>query len=177
MGSLMKKSTLSNHKATKSREKKNFIKCPYEHTLYIKAQGGDILIVCLYVDELIFTGNNPTMFAKFRKEMTGIGLMFYYLGIEVKQEDHEILITHESYAKEVLKKFKMDDANPISTPMECGIKLSKHDDGEKMDQSFFKSLLGSLQYLTCTRPYIFYVIGVVSRYMEHPTTTHLKAAN
>jgi hypothetical protein len=122
------------------------------------------------------------MFEEFKKEMTkefemtDIGLMSYYLGIEVKQEDQGILITQEGYAKEVLKKFKMDDANPVSTPMECGIKLSKHDEGERVDPSLFKSLVGSLRYLTCTRPDILYAVGVVSRYMEHPTTTHLKAA-
>ncbi|KAK2437950.1 hypothetical protein QL285_022782 [Trifolium repens] len=60
--------------------------------------------------------------------------------------------------------------------MECGIKLSKHDEGESVDPSLFKSLVGSLRYLTCTRPDILYTVGVVSRYMEHPTTTHLKAA-
>ncbi|CAJ2639996.1 unnamed protein product [Trifolium pratense] len=171
-----------NARIDKYFQDKNFIKCPYEHALYIKAKGGDILIVCLYVDDLIFTGNNPTMFEEFKKEMTkefemtDIGLMSYYLGIEVKQEDHGILITQEGYAKEVLKKFKMDDANPVSTPMECGIKLSKHEEGETVDPSLFKSLVGSLRYLTCTRPDILYAVGVVSRYMEHPTTTHLKAA-
>ncbi|CAJ2633694.1 unnamed protein product [Trifolium pratense] len=171
-----------NARIDKYFQDKNFIKCPYEHALYIKAQGGDILIVCLYVDDLIFTGNNPTMFEEFKKEMTkefemtDIGLMSYYLGIEVKQEDHGILITQEGYAKEVLKKFKMDDANPVSTPMECGIKLSKHGEGETVNPSLFKSLVGSLRYLTCTRPDILYAVGVVSRYMEHPRTTHLKAA-
>ncbi|MCI59912.1 copia-type polyprotein, partial [Trifolium medium] len=59
--------------------------------------------------------------------------------------------------------------------MECGIKLSKHEEAETVDPSFFKSLT-SLRYLTCTRPDILYAVRVVSRYMEHPTTTHLKAA-
>jgi hypothetical protein len=161
---------------------KNFIKCPYEHALYIKAQSGDILIVCLYVDDLIFTGNNLSMFEEFKKdmsnefEMTDMGLMAYYFGIEVKQEDKGIFITQEGYAKEVLKKFKMDDANPVGTPMECGSKLSKHENGEIVDPTLYKSLVGSLRYLTSTRPDILYAVGVVSRYMEAPTTTHFKAA-
>ncbi|CAB75469.1 copia-type reverse transcriptase-like protein [Arabidopsis thaliana] len=145
-----------NTRIDKYFKEKDFIKCPYEHALYIKIQKEDILIACLYVDDLIFTGNNPSMFEEFKKEMTkefemtDIGLMSYYLGIEVKQEDNGIFITQEGYAKEVLKKFKMDDSNP--------------------------SLVGSLRYLTCTRPDILYAVGVVSRYMEHPTTTHFKAA-
>ncbi|KAG6512606.1 hypothetical protein ZIOFF_030731 [Zingiber officinale] len=60
--------------------------------------------------------------------------------------------------------------------LECGVKLSKHDDEEKVIPTFFKSLVGSLRYLTCTRPDILYAVGLVSRYMEDPTTTHLKIA-
>ncbi|PNX64137.1 reverse transcriptase, partial [Trifolium pratense] len=75
--------------------------------------------------------------------MTDIGLMSYYLGIEVEQEDHGILITREGYAKEVIKKFKMNATNSVNTPIECGIKLSKHEEGEIVDPSLFKSLVGS----------------------------------
>ncbi|XP_050897081.1 secreted RxLR effector protein 161-like [Lathyrus oleraceus] len=70
----------------------------------------------------------------------------------------------------------MDDANPVGTPMECGSKLSKHENGEIVDPTLYKSLVGSLRYLTSTRPNILYVVGVVSRYMEAPTTTHFKTA-
>ncbi|KAM1556532.1 hypothetical protein TB2_040114 [Malus domestica] len=122
------------------------------------------------------------MFEEFKRvmtkefEMTDIGLMAYYLGIEVKQNEEGIFISQESYTKEILKKFKMDDCKPISTPVECGVKLTKHDQGESVDPTFFKSLVGSLHYLTCTRPDILYVVGLISRYMENPTTTHLKTA-
>ncbi|KAG7593894.1 Reverse transcriptase RNA-dependent DNA polymerase [Arabidopsis thaliana x Arabidopsis arenosa] len=90
-----------NTRIDKYFKEKDFIKCPYEHALYIKIQKDDILIACLYVDDLIFTGNNPRMFEEFKKEMTkelemtDIGLMSYYLGIEVKQEDNRIFITQE----------------------------------------------------------------------------------
>ncbi|KAE8735701.1 UDP-Glycosyltransferase superfamily protein isoform 3 [Hibiscus syriacus] len=104
-----------NSRIDKYFQENGFNKCPYEHALYIKIKDEDILIVCLYVDDLIFTGSNP----------------------------------HESYAKEILKKFKMENCKPISTPAEYGIKMTKHEEGE---------------------------IGLVSRYMESPTTIHFKAA-
>ena len=138
--------------------------------------------MCFYVDDLIFTGSKPSMFDEFKKEMikefemTDIGLMSYYLDIEVKQEDKGIMITHEGYAKEVLKKFKMDNSNPVGTPIECGTNFSKHEEGNKVDPNIYNKLVGSLHYLTCTRPDILYAIRVVSRYMENPTATHLKAA-
>ena len=84
------------------------------------------------MDDLIFTRNNLSMFEDFKKammkefKMTDIGLMAYYLGIEVKQKEDGIFISQESYTKEILKKFKMDDCNPISTSMEC--KLFKDDE-------------------------------------------------
>ncbi|CAH9069840.1 unnamed protein product [Cuscuta europaea] len=159
-----------------------FVKCPQEHALYIKKNHqGDILLVCIYVDDLIFTGNNMTMFDEFKQvmtkefEMTDIGLMSYYLGIEVKQMNDGIFITQEGYTREVLKKFNMEDSKPVSTPVESGLKLSRYDKGKLIDPTYFKSLVGSLRYLTCTRPDILFGVGLVSRFMEAPTTTHLKA--
>ncbi|KAG6423988.1 hypothetical protein SASPL_114397 [Salvia splendens] len=100
-------------------EDNGFTKFPHKHALYVKSKGNDILIVCLYVDDLIFIGNNPSMFEEFKKamteefEMTCIGLMAYYLGLEVKQREYGVFITQEHYAKEILKKFKMEDCKPI----------------------------------------------------------------
>ncbi|KAL5776092.1 hypothetical protein ACOSP7_009018 [Xanthoceras sorbifolium] len=102
--------------------------------------------------------------------------MAYYLGIEVEQQKNEIFISWESYTKEILKKFKMENYKLISTPMEYGVKMSKHGEGESVDPTFFKNLVGSLRYLTCTRPDILHAVGLVSCYMESPTTTHFKAA-
>ena len=122
------------------------------------------------------------MFEDFKKamtkefEMTDIGLMAYYLGIEVKQMEDGIFISQEGYAEDILKKFEMLISNPVSTPVECGVKLSKHDDKEKVNLTFFKSLVESLRYLTCTRPNILFGIVLVNRYMEVPTMTHLKTA-
>ncbi|KAE8683109.1 hypothetical protein F3Y22_tig00111215pilonHSYRG00067 [Hibiscus syriacus] len=171
-----------NSRIDKYFQENGFNKCPYEHALYIKIKYGDILIVCLYVDDLIFTGSNPSMFNEFKDvmmkefEMTDMGLMAYYLGIEIKQQKDEIFISEERYANEILKKFKMENCKPISTPAEYGIKMTKHEEGESVDPTFFKSLIRSLRYLTCTRPDILHAVGLVSRYMESPTTTHFKVA-
>ncbi|KAG6520573.1 hypothetical protein ZIOFF_017630 [Zingiber officinale] len=122
------------------------------------------------------------MFGEFKEamtkkfEMTDIGLMAYYLGIEVNQRKDGSFISQEGYAREILKKFRMDNSKSINTPVECGVKLSKHDEEEKVDPTFFKSLVENLRYLTCIRPDILYAVGLISRYMEDPTTTHLKIA-
>lgn len=90
--------------------------------------------MCLYVDDLIFIGNNPRMFEEATTcefEMTDIGLMYYYLGIEVKHMDDGIFISQEGYdAKEILMKFVVSDCKLVITLIECGVKFPKHDDGE-----------------------------------------------
>ncbi|XP_059663983.1 uncharacterized mitochondrial protein AtMg00810-like [Cornus florida] len=122
------------------------------------------------------------MFKDFKKvmtqefEMTDIGIMAYYLGIEVKQMKDEIFIHQEGYAKEILKKFKMEDCKLVNTSIEVGIKSSRDKDGKIVDPTFFKSLVGSLRYLTCRGPNILFAIGLGSQFMERLTITHFKAA-
>ncbi|KAF7127132.1 hypothetical protein RHSIM_Rhsim11G0139100 [Rhododendron simsii] len=132
------------------RIENGFEKCPYEHALYMKVDAnGNFLLVCLYVDDLIFTGNAPNMFKEFKKsmirefEMTDIGLMSHFLGFEVEQREDGIFICQSGYAKEVLKRFGMESCNPVNTPVESGIELQKSTNGGNVDPTYFKSLVGN----------------------------------
>nr|GEU54903.1 retrovirus-related Pol polyprotein from transposon TNT 1-94 [Tanacetum cinerariifolium] len=157
-----------------------FTKYLSEYALYVKFENKSILLACLYVDDLIFTRNSQSMIDELKKsmtrefEMTDIVLMPYDLGIEVKQMDEEVFICQERHANEILKRFYMDKCNPFGTPLEHKAKPSKHDRGKAVDSTVFKSLVGSLRYLTCTRPDILFVIGLISCFMEEPTIKHLK---
>ena len=89
-----------------------FEKYPHERTLYLKKEAdASMLLACLYVDDLIFTKNNPAMFKEFKKsmiqefEMTDIGLMAHFLGIEVAQRKDGIFISQSGYTKKILKKW------------------------------------------------------------------------
>ncbi|CAL2241350.1 unnamed protein product [Prunus armeniaca] len=164
-------------------EKNGFQKCPYEHTLYIKNNSqGSFMIVSLYVDDLIFTGSNLDMLNEYKLsmmrefEMTNLGELHYFLGIEVYQSKKGIFISQESYAKEVLKKFRMENANPISTPCVTGLKLSKDGEGKLVNSTMFRSLVGNLMYLTVTRPDIMFSVSLVSRFMEKPYSNHWEVA-
>lgn len=163
--------------------KEGFKKCHYEHTLFIKTgKGGKILIVCLYVDDLIFTGNYEIMFAEFKKsmmlefDMTDLGKMRYFLGIEVMQRSNGIFINQKKYTQEVLERFSMDKCNPVHNPMVPGFKLTKNGDGVKVDSTFYKKIVGSLMYLTATRPDVMFVVSFISRFMDCPTELHLQSA-
>jgi hypothetical protein len=162
-------------------KKNGFIQCPYKHALYVKKEEGNLLFVALYVDDLIFMGNDEKMIKELKEvmtrefEMTDLGLMRYFLGLEVRQGKSGIFVSQEAYAKDILKKSRMEECKPVAIPMELGTKLSKFEGGDRVDASKYRSLVGSLRYLTCTRPDISYSVGVVSRFMEEPKYTHWKA--
>jgi hypothetical protein len=88
------------------------------------------------------------------------------------QSDAGIFISQRKYVGEILSRFQMNDCNPVSTPAECGTKLHKDLDGQKVDSTLYKQIVGSLMYLTTTRPDIMYSVSLISRYMENPTELH-----
>ena len=157
-----------------------FKKSPNEATLYIKVEGPDILILSLYVDDLIVTGSNLSMITKFKQQMmkmfkmTDLGLMNYFLGMEIDQSKEGIFICQERYARNILKKFNMEWCKPISTPLAQNEKLSKDDDSGEADSTRYRSIIGSLLYLTATRPDLMYATSVLSRFMQKPTQAHMK---
>ncbi|KAI3700973.1 hypothetical protein L2E82_45614 [Cichorium intybus] len=122
------------------------------------------------------------MFNDFKKvmtkefEMTDIGQMSYFLGVEVNQNKNGIFMSQKKYVEQILQKFRMKDCKPVSTPAEAGMKLSADSTREPINSTLFKSLVGSLRYLTFTRPYIMYAVGIISRYMEKPKQDHFIAA-
>ncbi|GKU96896.1 hypothetical protein SLEP1_g10077 [Rubroshorea leprosula] len=162
--------------------KEGFKKCPYEHTLFIKSEDGKMLIVCLYIYDLNYTGNDMVMFDKFKKsmmvefEMSDLGLMHYYLGIEVNQSAAGIFISHKKYVQDILDKFRMKNCNPVNTPIEPGLKLVKNLGGKEINSTLYKQIVGSLMYLTATRPDIMHAVSLISRYMDCPKEVHLLAA-
>ncbi|KAL0303184.1 UNVERIFIED_CONTAM: Retrovirus-related Pol polyprotein from transposon TNT 1-94 [Sesamum radiatum] len=106
-------------------------------------------------------------------EMTDLGQMRYFLGIQVKQSPGRIFLSQEKYIDDLLKKFNMGHCKPISTPMALNEKL--HDNGEKIDPSLYRKLIGSLLYHN-TRPDITHSVSLLSRFMNEPSKTHFAAA-
>eukprot|EP00253_Pinus_taeda_P025784 PITA_25784 len=129
-----------------------FEKCEGEPTVYIKEKDGKILIVVLYVDDVIFTG------------------------IEVDQNENGIFISQAKYVNEVLERFNMQDTKAAITPTVMGLKLSKEDNTKDFDPSLYKSIVGSLMYLTATRLDIIFAVSLISRFMERPKEAHWQGA-
>eukprot|EP00253_Pinus_taeda_P013575 PITA_13575 len=105
-------------------------------------------------------------------EMTDMGLLRYFLGIEVDQNEKGIFISHARYVNQVLSRFNMQECKAAITPTVMGLKLSREDRRKDFDPSLYKSIVGSLMYLTATRPDIMYAVSLISRFMERPKEAH-----
>ncbi|GAU32405.1 hypothetical protein TSUD_220940 [Trifolium subterraneum] len=160
-----------------------FSKCVTEHGVYVKncAEKGTI-ILCLYVDDLLITGRNEAHIREFKVdmmrefEMTDLGHISYFLGIEFQRTSGGLILHQKKYASEILKRFEIDQCNPALTPSEPRLQLSREAEEKNVDSTEYRRLIGSLRYLCNTRPDIAYSVGIVSRYMERPKMSHLSAA-
>ena len=108
-------------------------------------------------------------------QMSDLGALSYYLGIEVKQEADRIMVSQSSYARKILQAAGMESCNGCHVPMENRLKIGKLVEGEVIDANRYRSLVGSLRYLVNTRPDLTYSVGIVSRYMEAPGKQHWAA--
>jgi hypothetical protein len=159
-----------------------FIKCSHEHTLFVKyGAQKKILIVSLYVDDLICTGNDLKMIHEFKESMqknfamTDLGKMKYFLGVEVTQSDNGIFIHQAKYAAEILKRFGMENCNKVCSPIVPGCKLVRDENGKTVNATKYKQMVGCLMYLLASRPDLAYFVCLVSRYMDKPTEMHFCA--
>eukprot|EP00253_Pinus_taeda_P035931 PITA_35931 len=108
--------------------------------------------------------------------MTDLGYVHYYLGIEVTQHPKSIFLSQKKYIGDLLNKFGMTECNLLTTPMEQKLKLTSIEGKEFEDATKYRQLVGSLNYLTTTRPDISFAVGIRSRFMQKPCEGHWSTA-
>lgn len=127
---------------------------------------------------MLVTGGDEKQILDFKSEMertfemSDLGLMNFFLGLEVKQNSSGIFISQKKYALEVLKKFQLEKCKEVLTPLAVNEKVSKDDGILLKNPSKFRSLVGSLLYLTDTRPDFMFSASYLSRFMSTPTDVH-----
>ncbi|GJZ48352.1 putative ribonuclease H-like domain-containing protein [Tanacetum coccineum] len=129
-----------------------------DQTLFIKKQKGDILLVQVYVDDIIFGSTNKELCTGFEKlmkdkfQMSSMGELTFFLGLQVQQKEDGIIISQDKYVAEILKKFNYTDVKSASTPVDLEKPLVKDEDVNDVDIHLYRSMIGSLMYITASRP-------------------------
>lgn len=104
--------------------------------------------------------------------MSDLGLLSYYLGMEVKQEKNQITLCQKAYKAKIVEMCNITRCNPVDTPMEQRVRLTTAKSGTEFEATRYRSIIGSLRYLVNTRPDIAYAVGIASRFMEAPAKEH-----
>ncbi|GJX89741.1 putative ribonuclease H-like domain-containing protein [Tanacetum coccineum] len=142
---------------------------------------GDILLVQVYVDDIIFGSTKKSSCIEFEKMMhkkfqiSSMGELTFFLGLQVKQKEDGIFLCQVKYVTEILKKFGFSDVKIASTPMKTHKPLLKDADGEDVDEHLYRSMIGSLMYLTSSRPDIMFAVCACARFQVNPKISHLHA--
>jgi hypothetical protein len=158
----------------------DFVQSEHEHAMYKRSHGDDILLVGVYVDDLVIIGSSLAVVEEFKEEMkraflmSDLGLLSFYLGIEVRLYAEGITLRQAHYAKKILEMADMVDCKAAATPMEERLRLSHDSTSEEVDATLYRRIIGSLRYLIHTWPDLTYAVGYVSRFLERPTEEHLQ---
>ncbi|GJX75918.1 pentatricopeptide repeat-containing protein [Tanacetum coccineum] len=152
-----------------------------DNTLFTKKKSSNLIIVQIYVDDIIFGSTCQDMCDEFAKimhdefEMSMMGELNFFLGLQIKQMEDGIFFNQSKYIKEMLKKFSLEDSKPMKTPMSSDTKLMKDEECESVDSTKYRGMIGSLLYLTASRPDIMFSVCLCARFQEAPKTSHLEA--
>jgi len=150
-------------------------------TLFTKKIGKDLFVLQIYVDDIIFGSTNQEFHEEFGNmmgnefEMSMIGDLSYFLGLQIKQLKNGTFVSQGKYIKDMLKKFGMDNAKSISTPMGTNGSLDSDTSGNMVDQKLYRSMIGSLIYVTASRPGVMFSVCMCARFQASTRESHLKA--
>nr|GEX28891.1 uncharacterized mitochondrial protein AtMg00810-like [Tanacetum cinerariifolium] len=135
----------------------------------------------IYVDDIIFGATNKELCKSFEKlmkdkfQMSSMGELTFFLGLQVKQKKDGIFISQDKYEAEILRKFGLTEGKSASTPIDTEKPLLKDPDGEDVDVHIYRSMIGSLMYLTSSRPDIMFAVCACLRFQVTPKASHLYA--
>ncbi|GJR27051.1 putative ribonuclease H-like domain-containing protein [Tanacetum coccineum] len=152
-----------------------------DNTLFIKKDKNHIMLVQVYVDDIIFCSTKRSWCDEFealikrRFQISSMGELTLFLGLQVKQKEDGIFISQDKYVAEILKKFDFASVKTASTLIETQKPLVKDEEASDVDVHLYRSMIGSLMYLTASRPDIMFAVCACSRFQVTPKTSHLSA--
>nr|GEZ92716.1 copia protein [Tanacetum cinerariifolium] len=159
----------------------DFSKGSVDPTLFIYRNGNNLLLVQIYVNDIMFGASTPELCDIFAKimcskfKMSMMGKISFFLGLQISQSPTGIFINQSKYALESLKKYGFESHDPVDTPMVEKSKLDEDKEGKVIDSSHYRGMIGTLLYLTASRPDLQFAICMCARYQARPTKNHLHA--
>ena len=152
-----------------------------DQTLFTRREDGKLIVSQVYVDDIIFGLIKNELAHNFSKLMQAefkismIGELTHFLELQICQQDSGIFISQSKYAKNLVKKFGLESASSVRTPISPNVKLIVDLLGKSVNSSLYRNMIGSLLYLTASRPDISYSVGVCARYQANPKESHMTA--
>jgi hypothetical protein len=140
-----------------------------------------MIFVQVYVDDIIFGFTNENLCKRFAKlmqsryEMSMMGELSFFLGLQVSQKEDGIFICQSKYVRDLLRKYKLEDSSPAKTPMATATELDQDKTGKKVEITSYRGMIGSLLYLTASRPDIMFATCLCARFQSDPKESHLIA--
>jgi uncharacterized membrane protein YciS (DUF1049 family) len=159
----------------------DFVRGVIDKTLFSKKHKNDTLLVQVYVDDIIFGSTNDSLCKRFSKlmqskfEMSLMGELKFFLGLQVNQRIDGIFICQSKYVRELLKKYQMEESASAMTPSSTAVKFGACETSIKVDVTSYRGMIGSLLYLTASRPDIMYATCLCARFQADPRDVHLVA--
>ncbi|KAJ9557361.1 hypothetical protein OSB04_011975 [Centaurea solstitialis] len=160
---------------------KGFKKGSVDSTLFLMKEGEYIVVIQIYVNDIIFGSTSRELCKKFETVMTEefkmsmMSEINFFLGLQVRQFSDGIFINQSKYISDLLKKYDMSGCNSIGTPMATGNSLGPDHEGKDVELRNYRSMVGSLMYLTASRPDIMFATCVCARYQAKPKESQLGA--
>jgi len=159
-----------------------FVRCYVDYSLFTYKKEGKFMVLLVYVDDLVLTGNDPILCASFKCYLNkcfhikDLGALKYFLGIEVAQNSQRLFLCQCKYALDIITKCGLLGSKPAQSPIEVNHKLALAIGAPLQDATQYRRLIGRLICLIITRPELSYVVHILSQFMQNPKENHLDAA-
>ena len=163
--------------------KEGYTQSPNDYSLFLSKSKLGSIFVLVYVDDILITGNDSQGIQKLKDalqdsfQMKDLGLARYFLGLEISRHPHGYFISQQKYTKDLISLVGLTDDKVVDTPLEINVKYGREDGAALLDPTMYRKIVGSLMYLTVTRPDIAYAVQLMSQFVSDPRQLHLSAVH
>ena len=168
---------------TKTILQQGYRQAHIDHTMFYRWSNEKTTILTVYVDDIVLTGNDLEELERVTRslasafEMNDLGMLRYFLGMEVARNKFGIAVSQQKYVLDLLKETKMIGCKLVDTPIDPSVKFGLEAESVPVDRGRYQRLVGKLIYLCHTRPDISFAVNCVSQFMWSPKESHLEAVH